>query len=192
LSALFDLPFGRCHGAVAICHRKIWASFSVRVLAALPAVHVKNVHYVLCPCVQTQAEQCLNDDELRLLGSLLQEHAAVMYLPAADGSETEELRINYDGFNSVSAAASFVCQQLCYWHASISLLAVAAARLQIGSLVAAVSQHMNHLPSAGNAWLASVLSYTCCLAGWPQGPGAPRYQHSCCDAFHTARAVPAL
>jgi hypothetical protein len=52
--------------------------------------------------VQAQAEQCLNDDELRLLGSLLQEHATVMCLPAGDAAETGELRINYDGFNSVS------------------------------------------------------------------------------------------
>lgn len=52
--------------------------------------------------MQAQAEQCLNEDELRLLGSLLQEHATVTCLPAADGSETEELRINYDGFSSVS------------------------------------------------------------------------------------------
>lgn len=52
--------------------------------------------------VQAQAEQCLNDDELRLLGSLLQEHATVMCLPAGDAAETEELRLNYDGFNSVS------------------------------------------------------------------------------------------
>lgn len=51
--------------------------------------------------LQAQAERCLNDDELRLLGSLLQEHATVMCLPAADGAEGEELRINYDGFNSV-------------------------------------------------------------------------------------------
>jgi hypothetical protein len=61
-----------------------------------------------CPpvwCLQAQAEQCLNEDELRLLGSLLQEHATVVCLPAADGSETEELRINYDGFSSVRAQA---------------------------------------------------------------------------------------
>lgn len=51
--------------------------------------------------LQAQAEQCLNDDELRLLGGLLQEHATVMCLPAMDG-EAEELRINYDGFCSVS------------------------------------------------------------------------------------------
>jgi hypothetical protein len=56
--------------------------------------------------LQAQAEQCLNDDELRLLGSLLQEHATVICLPAADGAESEELRINYDGFNSVSVAAT--------------------------------------------------------------------------------------
>lgn len=56
-------------------------------------------------CLQTQAEQCLNEDELRLLGSLLQEHATVTCLPAADGSDTEELRINYDGFSSVSMCA---------------------------------------------------------------------------------------
>jgi hypothetical protein len=51
--------------------------------------------------LQAQAERCLNDDELRLFGSLLQEHATVFSTTAADGAETEELRMNYDGFNSV-------------------------------------------------------------------------------------------
>lgn len=51
--------------------------------------------------LQAQADQCLNDNELQLLSSLLQEHASVLTLPAADGAESEELRINYDGFNSV-------------------------------------------------------------------------------------------
>lgn len=55
--------------------------------------------------LQAQAEQCLNEDELRLLGSLLQEHATVVCLPAADRSETEELRINYDGFSSAGRRA---------------------------------------------------------------------------------------
>lgn len=67
------------------------------VLAPLP-----NKHQCAVLLVQAQAEQCLNDDELRLLGSLLQEHAIVMCLPAGDAAEAEELRINYDGFNSVS------------------------------------------------------------------------------------------
>lgn len=55
--------------------------------------------------LQAQAERCLNDDELRLLGSLLQEHATVVCLPAADGAEGEELRINYDGFTSAGRKA---------------------------------------------------------------------------------------
>lgn len=70
-----------------------------RCQLSLPACPPPALIYL---CVQAQAEQCLNDDELRLLGSLLQEHATVICLPAADGAETEELRINYDGFNSVS------------------------------------------------------------------------------------------
>lgn len=80
------------------------------------STHCASPRCALCSHVQTQAEQCLNDDELRLLSSLLQEHAAATCLPAADGSETEELRINYDGFNSVSAVAGCMCHS-CVVHA---------------------------------------------------------------------------
>jgi uncharacterized membrane protein YgcG len=74
-----------------------------------------------------QAEHCLNDEELRLFGALLQEHAvagsssssAAAAAPdacsAGDSSAAaaaEDLRINYDGFSSVRMMLC-VCVCLC-------------------------------------------------------------------------------
>lgn len=138
-------------------------------------------------CLQAQAEQCLNDDELRLLGGLLQEHATVMCLPAADGAESEELRINYDGFNSVSAVQApgvsppssgmLVCPPQKQWLTTRQLKAAALLRCCDCS--------------CNNWWLAA-----CCLllcsTGRQEGFGASRHQHSRGYAFHAAGAVPAL
>lgn len=163
--------------------------------------------------LQTQAEQCLNDDELRLLGSLLQEHATVVCLPAADGgADAEELRINYDGFNSVSGplhllvglrqgagmppllsgVGSHTVLYCWVWLCRASACAHATACCGGDHHTLHLHQGLPVCCPLKQLLRAALGRLLCCLTGRQKGPGTPRHQHSCGDAFHAARAVPAL
>lgn len=113
----------------------VWVRTSGNTLCCQEAALASSiccVATVFFSLLQTQREQILSDEELSLLGSLLQEHATVMCLPAGDGSAAEDLRINYDGFNSVRA--KWHCL-VCFCHAMLhramqhSVLCVASRAL---------------------------------------------------------------
>jgi hypothetical protein len=162
------LQVGRRHSSRSDtpCQQQLWLALHC---SRDPAADAAFVH-----CVQAQAERCLNNDELRVLGSLLQEHATLVCLQAApDGSsEAEELRINYDGFSSVRALA---CVCVC----------------------AALAPLVGWQPTAGGAERAMAYHLALLLllpaaAGGPQGAGAPRHLRGRRGALHAARPLPAL